>query len=204
MATRTRVRKYGRNQVSWGTCISREAVKRLVASVTTKEKDKMKQMLLSLPLNTLPSILLYGNWRCDNTQNQRQLCSPFPELSSCPSMKQLEESCCLGWNSEWWPAHLRSIFRGPDPTDDTRSSQGTSQKENSWRLAWGLTPGPKPIYSTLWRSRIYPASKVRPATCLEPQWMQAGSLLILKSYPASSDPVVKQEDKNSLKHSDKL
>ena len=42
MATRTRVRKYGRNQVSWGTCISREAVKRLVASVTTKEKDKMK------------------------------------------------------------------------------------------------------------------------------------------------------------------
>lgn len=44
-----------------GPRVSGEAVERPVASATTKWKDKMKWMLLSLPLNMLPSIRVYGN-----------------------------------------------------------------------------------------------------------------------------------------------
>ena len=44
-----------------GRRVSGEAVERPVASATTKGKDKMKWMLLSLPLNVLPSIPVYGN-----------------------------------------------------------------------------------------------------------------------------------------------
>lgn len=44
-----------------GPRVSGEAVERPVASATTKGKDKMKWMLLSLPLHALPSIPVYGN-----------------------------------------------------------------------------------------------------------------------------------------------